>query len=96
MYFKNIYKTLMRLEQLERNRMKVKKLQALMLATCVAVCSVTPLCQNCSAHSTFLLARQNGHTFRYKKLPTMLSPVDMANGHILKSETVESLLSSPR
>ena len=42
MYFKNMSKTLMRLEQLERNRMKVKKLQALMLATCVAVCSVTP------------------------------------------------------
>ena len=35
MYFKNMSKTLMRLEQLERNRMKVKKLQALMLATCV-------------------------------------------------------------
>ena len=42
MYFKNIYKTLMRLAQLEQNRMKVKKLQALMLATCVAVCFVTP------------------------------------------------------
>ena len=42
MYFKNMSKTLMRLEQLERNGMKVKKLQALMLATCVAVCSVTP------------------------------------------------------
>ena len=42
MNFKNVYKTLMRLEQLEQNRMKVKKLQALMLATCVAVCSVTP------------------------------------------------------
>ena len=42
MYFKNMSKTLMRLEQLERNRVKVKKLQALMLATCVAVFSVTP------------------------------------------------------
>ena len=42
MYFKNIHKTLMRLERLDRNRMKGKKVQALMLATCVAVCSVTP------------------------------------------------------
>ena len=32
MYFKNIYKTLMRLEQLERNRANVKKLQALTLS----------------------------------------------------------------
>ena len=30
MYVKNIYRTLMWLEQLEQNRMKVKKLQALM------------------------------------------------------------------
>ena len=32
MYYKNIYKTLMRLEQLERNRANVKKLQALTLS----------------------------------------------------------------
>ena len=32
MYFKNIYKTLMRLEQPERNRANVKKLQALTLS----------------------------------------------------------------
>ena len=35
MYFKNISKTLMRLEQLERNRKKVKKLQALTLSICL-------------------------------------------------------------
>ena len=98
MYFKNIYKTLMRLEQLEQNRMKVKKLQALMLARYVAVCSVTPkhYAKIVQLAPLFLSAQQNGHTFPYKKLPLVWSPVNTAKGHILKSQTVESLLSSPR
>ena len=36
----------------------------------------------------FLSAWQNGHTFTYKKSPLMRSPVNTANGLILKSETV--------
>ena len=38
----------------------------------------------------FLSAWQNGHTFTYKKPPLMRarSPVNKANGLILKSETV--------
>ena len=33
--------------------------------------------------------------FLIKKLPLMWSPVDMANGHVLKSQTLESLIISP-
>ena len=38
------------------------------------------------------LAQQNGHTFPYKKNPLMQSPVNTAKGHILKSQTVKSLV----
>ena len=59
------------------------------------LCHSKTLRQNCSDDSTFLSARQNGHSFPYKKLPLMRSPVNRANDHILKSQTVESLMSSP-
>ena len=45
--------------------------------------------------ATFL-ARQNGHTFPYKKKPLIPSPVNRANDHILKSQTVETSIISPR
>ena len=38
---------------------------------------------------TFFLARQNGHTFLYKNPSLMWSPTNTANGHILKSLTVD-------
>ena len=34
--------------------------------------------------------------FLIKKKPLMWSPVNMANGHVLKSQTIESLIISPR
>ena len=36
------------------------------------------------------LAWQNGHTFANEKTLLTQSPVDVANGHILKSQTVAS------
>ena len=36
------------------------------------------------------LAWQNGHTFSNEKTLLTQSPVDVANGHILKSQTVAS------
>ena len=51
---------------------------------------VTLLLQPC------FLAWQNCHTFSYKKKPLLLwSPINTVNGHIMKSQTVESLLISP-
>ena len=41
-----------------------------------------------------ITARQNGHTISYKKPPLMRSPVNTAKGHILKSQTVDSLIIS--
>ena len=38
----------------------------------------------------FFSARQNGHTFSYEKPSLMQSPVNAANAHILKCQTVES------
>ena len=42
--------------------------------------------------ATFFLARQNGHRFPYKKPSLIRSPVNTANGHLLKSQIVESFI----
>ena len=39
----------------------------------------------------FFLSQQNGHTISYKKPSLKRSPVNTANGHILKSQTVITL-----
>ena len=39
--------------------------------------------------------RYNGHTFSYKKPLLIPSPVNTANGHILKSQIVKSFIISP-
>ena len=45
----------------------------------------------------FFLTRRKGHTISFKKKPSLIrSPVNTANGHILKSQTVQSLMFSPR
>ena len=43
----------------------------------------------------FFLAQQNCHTVSYEKPLLMRSPVNTANGHILKFQTVESSILSP-
>ena len=41
------------------------------------------------------LSRKNGHTFSYQiKTPLMWSPVNTSSGHILKSQTVETFITS--
>ena len=47
-------------------------------------------------YGKFFSARQNGHTFPYNKTLLMWSLVNTANGHILKSQTVEFLTLSHR
>ena len=42
---------------------------------------------------SLFLAGQNGHTFSYKKKPSLIrSPVNTANGHISKSQTIRQLI----
>ena len=53
--------------------------------------SGTPPYDHLSNTVTLLfLAWQNGHTFANEKTLLTQSPVDVANGHILKSQTVAS------
>ena len=49
--------------------------------------TATPLIWSPRYYSHLFLARQNGHTFAYKKTPLMRSPINMANGHFLKFPT---------
>ena len=56
--------------------------------------SETPLYGHVVIAATFM-ARQNGHRFPYKKPSLKRSPVNTANGHILKSQIVESYNLTP-
>ena len=49
--------------------------------------TATPLIRSPRYYGHFFLARQNGHTFAYKKTPLMRSPVNTANGHFFKFPT---------
>ena len=61
------------------------------------LCTVEP----CLMATSVTRTPRYGHFFSWaihfliKKLPLMWSPVDMANGHVLKSQTLESLIISP-
>ena len=46
-------------------------------------------------HGQCFLAWQKGNTISYKKPSLIRSPVNTANGHILKSQTVQSFIISP-
>ena len=49
--------------------------------------TATPLIRSPCYYGHIFLARQNGHTFAYKKTPLMRSPVNTANGHFFKFPT---------
>ena len=59
--------------------------------TCLKATSVTAT----SSLRPLFIAWQNSHTFSYKKPSLVLLPVNMANGLILKTQTVESFAISP-
>ena len=56
----------------------------------------TSVIQSPRYYSHFFSAQQNGDTFSYKKNPLTRSPVNITNGQILKSQTVDSFMISPR
>ena len=63
--------------------------------------ALRPVIRSPSYYGQFFSARQNGHTFHsllisLQKKPLKGSPVNTANAHILKSQTVESLIISQR
>ena len=49
--------------------------------------TATPLIRSPCYYGHFFLARQNGHTFAYKKTPLIRSPVNTTNGHFFKFPT---------
>ena len=56
--------------------------------------TTTPDHHGTPPYGLFFSARQNGHTFPQKK-PVNVVTINTANGHILKSRTLESLIISP-